>query len=83
MDAKTSPLQESPGVESAKRWAGAVLLAAGLSILLPLAWVSIFGANKAPDPATALACAQTLIYSGTATLVGTVLEGLGKKLGGA
>jgi hypothetical protein len=74
----TSPLQESPGVESGKRWTGAILCALGVSIVLPLAWVSIFG-PPAKDPTTALSCASALIVPGVGLLASTVVEAFAKK----
>lgn len=76
----TSPLQESEGVESGKRWIGAILCAMGCAILLPLGWVSIFGPG-AKDAQTALSCASAMIVPGVGLLASTVVESFAPKGG--
>lgn len=73
-----SPLQDSEGVESGKRWIGAILCALGCSILVPLGWVSIFG-PVAKDPQTALSCASAMIVPGVGLLASTVVEAFAAK----
>jgi len=77
----TDIFEESPGVKSSKRTFGAALVGSGGVLLLAVGIVAIF--RKVVDPATALASGKALIITGAALLGVGVLEGIGRKIGGA
>jgi hypothetical protein len=76
----TKIIESEPGVASSKRVGGLSMLVPGALLLFGLGVYSIF--VKAADPATTINCGQALCIVGASLLGVTVLEGLGKKLGG-
>ncbi|MBL8965401.1 MAG: hypothetical protein JNG85_00250 [Spirochaetaceae bacterium] len=78
----TGPLEESPGVKSSKRIAGAVLVAAGSLLLVAAGTVALFNPEPMPNASVAIAAGSWLVGAGVSVLVGgTAAESLAK-LGG-
>lgn len=73
-------LKDSDGDNSSKRLWGSILIALGGALLVAIGVSAIF--TRVADPQTALSAGTTLITVGAGLIIGGVLEGLGKKIGG-
>lgn len=80
METNTGMLEESPGVKSSKRTAGISLVVAGGLLLMATGAVGLF--VKIADLEASLSAGNALIWAGAVLLGVTILEGLGKKIGG-
>ena len=78
---KTKWYEESPGVVSSKRIAGGVLLLIGVALKIALFFFAV-GSSTLADGTLANSVTDGFFVAGCSLLGVTVLEGIGKKVGG-
>lgn len=69
---KTKWWEESPGVASAKRIGGAIVVGIGAAMKIFLFFMVIF--TEVKDAATANSISDGVLYAGTAILLGTIAD---------
>lgn len=69
---KTKWYEESPGVTSAKRLGGAVVIGLGAAMKIFLFFMVIF--TEVKDATTANSISDGILYAGTALMLGTIAD---------